>query len=92
MVGTTTTAAAAASHPLADAPDDDHLDDHHAGADHGHDPDDDDALGGTGSGLPPRKRQRVRLSCLECRRRKLSCSRELPCDRCIKSGTPDKCS
>ncbi|KAI0136819.1 C6 zinc finger domain-containing protein [Xylariales sp. AK1849] len=40
----------------------------------------------------PRKRQRVRLSCLECRRRKLSCSRELPCDRCIKSGTPDKCT
>lgn len=39
-----------------------------------------------------RKRQRVRLSCLECRRRKLSCSRELPCDRCIKSGTPDRCS
>ncbi|KAI0457161.1 hypothetical protein F5B21DRAFT_99007 [Xylaria acuta] len=39
-----------------------------------------------------RKRQRVRLSCLECRRRKLSCSRELPCDRCIKSGTPDRCT
>ncbi|KAI5862280.1 fungal-specific transcription factor domain-containing protein [Durotheca rogersii] len=41
---------------------------------------------------PARKRQRVRLSCLECRRRKLSCSRELPCDRCIKSGTPERCS
>ncbi|KAI8623554.1 hypothetical protein F5Y19DRAFT_371651 [Xylariaceae sp. FL1651] len=40
---------------------------------------------------PVRKRQRVRLSCLECRRRKLSCSRELPCDRCIKSGTPERC-
>ncbi|KAI0911387.1 hypothetical protein F4823DRAFT_561036 [Ustulina deusta] len=39
-----------------------------------------------------RKRQRVRLSCLECRRRKLSCSRELPCDRCIKSGTPERCT
>ncbi len=39
-----------------------------------------------------RKRQRVRLSCFECRRRKLSCSRELPCDRCIKSGTPERCS
>ncbi|KAI0403462.1 hypothetical protein F4802DRAFT_599060 [Xylaria palmicola] len=39
-----------------------------------------------------RKRQRVRLSCLECRRRKLSCSRELPCDRCIKSGTADRCT
>lgn len=41
---------------------------------------------------PARKRQRVRLSCFECRRRKLSCSRELPCDRCIKSGTPERCS
>jgi hypothetical protein len=41
---------------------------------------------------PARKRQRVRLSCLECRRRKLSCSRELPCDRCIKSGTADRCT
>ncbi|KAI1186404.1 hypothetical protein F5B17DRAFT_403844 [Nemania serpens] len=39
-----------------------------------------------------RKRHRVRLSCLECRRRKLSCSRELPCDRCIKSGTPERCT
>ncbi|KAI0020437.1 fungal-specific transcription factor domain-containing protein [Xylariomycetidae sp. FL0641] len=41
---------------------------------------------------PTRKRQRIRLSCLECRRRKLSCSRELPCDRCLKSGTPDRCT
>lgn len=40
----------------------------------------------------PRKRQRVRLSCLECRRRKLSCSRDLPCDRCLKSGTPERCN
>lgn len=40
----------------------------------------------------PRKRQRIRLSCLECRRRKLSCDRGFPCDRCVKSGTPDLCS
>ncbi|RCI11928.1 hypothetical protein L249_4210 [Ophiocordyceps polyrhachis-furcata BCC 54312] len=39
-----------------------------------------------------RKRQRVRLSCLECRRRKLSCDRGFPCERCIKSRTPDRCS
>lgn len=46
-----------------------------------------------GSDHPPaRKRQRVRLSCLECRRRKLSCDRGFPCERCIKSGTPDRCS
>ena len=43
-------------------------------------------------GQPPRKRQRVRLSCLECRRRKLSCDRAFPCERCIKSGNPDRCS
>ena len=41
---------------------------------------------------PPRKRQRVRLSCLECRRRKLSCDRGFPCERCIKSGTPERCT
>jgi hypothetical protein len=29
---------------------------------------------------------------LECRRRKLSCDRGFPCERCIKSGTPDRCS
>lgn len=40
----------------------------------------------------PRKRQRVRLSCLECRRRKLSCDRGFPCERCLKSGTPERCS
>jgi len=40
----------------------------------------------------PRKRQRVRLSCLECRRRKLSCDRGFPCERCVKSGTPDRCT
>lgn len=42
-------------------------------------------------GKPSRKRQRVRLSCLECRRRKLSCNRQLPCDRCIRSETPNRC-
>ncbi|KAH8677878.1 hypothetical protein BX600DRAFT_479422 [Xylariales sp. PMI_506] len=56
--------------------DNDHLDDDEQGPDGSH----------------PRKRQRVRLSCLECRRRKLSCSRDLPCDRCIKSGTPERCT
>ncbi|KAL1844749.1 hypothetical protein VTK73DRAFT_1856 [Phialemonium thermophilum] len=40
---------------------------------------------------PHRKRPRVRLSCLECRRRKLSCGRGKPCARCLKSGTPERC-
>ena len=48
--------------------------------------------GGDHGQQPARKRQRVRLSCLECRRRKLSCDRGFPCERCIKSGTPDRCS
>ena len=58
-------------------------------------PESDGGLDGSrnGSDQPPaRKRQRVRLSCLECRRRKLSCDRGFPCERCIKSGTPDRCS
>ncbi|KAI2777168.1 fungal-specific transcription factor domain-containing protein [Daldinia loculata] len=59
--------------------------------DHDHDQDQDHDQDDHQQG-PARKRQRVRLSCLECRRRKLSCSRELPCDRCIKSGTPERCS
>jgi hypothetical protein len=50
------------------------------------------ANSGRGDQPPARKRQRVRLSCLECRRRKLSCDRGFPCERCIKSGTPDRCS
>lgn len=48
-------------------------------------------LGENGDRRPPRKRQRVRLSCLECRRRKLSCDREFPCSRCFQSGTPERC-
>lgn len=57
-------------------------------------PESDGGLDGSRDGdqPPARKRQRVRLSCLECRRRKLSCDRGFPCERCIKSGTPDRCS
>lgn len=63
-------------------------------ADRSESPDSDgDSVSRHGSDQPPaRKRQRVRLSCLECRRRKLSCDRGFPCERCIKSGTPDRCS
>ncbi|KAK3314683.1 hypothetical protein B0H66DRAFT_318372 [Apodospora peruviana] len=55
------------------------------------DREDHDDHGDHGDRPPPRKRQRVRLSCLECRRRKLSCDRELPCSRCLQSGTADRC-
>lgn len=54
--------------------------------------DDGSAHSTSGGQAPARKRQRVRLSCLECRRRKLSCDRGFPCERCIKSGTPERCS
>lgn len=58
----------------------------------GEDDDDGSNNGKDEPGQPPRKRQRVRLSCLECRRRKLSCDRGYPCERCLKSGTPDRCN
>ncbi|KAI2468402.1 hypothetical protein F4781DRAFT_269163 [Annulohypoxylon bovei var. microspora] len=71
--------------------DDEHEHEHDHDHDHDHDHENDNDHEEHSQG-PARKRQRVRLSCLECRRRKLSCSRELPCDRCIKSGTPDRCT
>lgn len=42
----------------------------------------------------PRKRKRkprAVLSCNDCRRRKLKCDRELPCNRCINGGIPQNC-
>jgi hypothetical protein len=69
-----------AEHPRSETPDSD--------AGHG----ENSVNGSITDGQPSRKRQRVRLSCLECRRRKLSCDRGFPCERCIKSGTPDRCS
>lgn len=42
----------------------------------------------------PRKRKRkprTVLSCNDCRRRKLKCDRELPCNRCINGGIPQNC-
>ncbi|PYH43486.1 Zn(II)2Cys6 transcription factor [Aspergillus saccharolyticus JOP 1030-1] len=38
----------------------------------------------TGSDLPPRKRRRPALACEECRRRKIGCDRESPCNHCTK--------
>ncbi|XXH04813.1 peptide transporter ptr2 [Hypoxylon texense] len=46
--------------------------------------------GGTNERRPRKKR--IRLSCLECRKKKLSCDRNLPCQRCIRSGRPGRCS
>ncbi|KAK1752338.1 transcription factor lepE, partial [Echria macrotheca] len=37
-------------------------------------------------------RNRLRLNCGECRSKKLSCDRKLPCQRCMRAGKPDLCS
>lgn len=38
------------------------------------------------------KRKRLVLSCLECKRRKLKCDRQLPvCSRCSEIGHPEQC-
>ncbi|TVY15012.1 Transcription factor lepE [Lachnellula arida] len=38
------------------------------------------------------RRKRLQLSCGECRQKKLSCDRKLPCQRCVRSGWPEQCS
>jgi hypothetical protein len=38
------------------------------------------------------RRQRAVLSCNDCRRRKLKCDRELPCNRCVKGGIASSCA
>ncbi|KAF2446224.1 hypothetical protein P171DRAFT_453691 [Karstenula rhodostoma CBS 690.94] len=39
-----------------------------------------------------KRKQRAILSCNDCRRRKLKCDRELPCNRCLGGGCPEKCA
>jgi hypothetical protein len=34
--------------------------------------------------VPPRKRRRPALSCVECRRRKIKCDRRMPCSHCMQ--------
>ena len=36
---------------------------------------------------PPRKRRRPALSCVECRRRKIKCDRDYPCEHCKRNGS-----
>ncbi|GAA6056116.1 hypothetical protein JCM3770_006002 [Rhodotorula araucariae] len=64
-----------------------------------HDPDrgaddddsDDDVLGGDGK--PKKKRNRVALSCAECKRRKIKCDRVMPvCGNCTRRGRPSECA
>ena len=37
------------------------------------------------------KRPRPTLSCLTCRRKKMKCNRNLPCDQCLKISKPGEC-
>ncbi|KAI0382925.1 hypothetical protein F5Y04DRAFT_251380 [Hypomontagnella monticulosa] len=38
------------------------------------------------------RKRRIRLSCVQCRKMKLSCDRNLPCQRCIRTGRSARCS
>ncbi|KAL9932757.1 hypothetical protein V8E36_008456 [Tilletia maclaganii] len=40
---------------------------------------------------PPKKRNRAALSCTACRERKIKCSRQIPCEQCIKRGDEAFC-
>ncbi|KAF2840993.1 hypothetical protein M501DRAFT_930940 [Patellaria atrata CBS 101060] len=40
----------------------------------------------------PQKRKRLTYSCLNCRRRKLKCDREMPCSRCRQAGDGNSCN
>jgi hypothetical protein len=55
-----------------------------------------DALPAVGSDNKTKRRHhrkpRPKLSCSECRNKKLSCDRRMPCQRCIKSGRADSCT
>lgn len=39
-----------------------------------------------------KRKRRAVLSCNDCRRRKLKCDRELPCNRCVQGGVAHKCA
>ncbi|KAJ5619791.1 hypothetical protein N7510_003775 [Penicillium lagena] len=43
------------------------------------------------SSKPPAKRNRIQLSCMQCRQAKLKCDRERPCSQCIKKGRASIC-
>ncbi|KAJ9615676.1 hypothetical protein H2200_001752 [Cladophialophora chaetospira] len=44
------------------------------------------------AGMEQPKRPRPVISCLECRRKKLKCSRTHPCQQCVKIGRPGRCT
>ena len=42
--------------------------------------------------LPPRNTQRVPRSCLQCSRRKIKCSKRIPCEACTRRGDALACT
>lgn len=44
-----------------------------------------------GQGEAKRQRLRPVLTCIPCKRRKIKCDRNLPCDSCVKRGEADSC-
>lgn len=43
------------------------------------------------SARPPRKRRRPAKACDPCRRRKVRCDQELPCNQCVRAKAPLQC-
>ncbi|ABN64789.2 Fungal specific transcription factor [Scheffersomyces stipitis CBS 6054] len=39
----------------------------------------------------PRKRHRLTLVCNNCKKRKIKCNKQVPCDSCVKSGNSQSC-
>ncbi|EPE30890.1 Zn2/Cys6 DNA-binding protein [Glarea lozoyensis ATCC 20868] len=50
------------------------------------------AVNSSGPTGEKRRRKRLQLSCGECRRKKLLCDRNLPCQRCLRSGRSWACA
>ncbi|GAA5945324.1 hypothetical protein JCM3775_007595, partial [Rhodotorula graminis] len=77
----------------ADAPVHDHKAKTKAPAPHHQDDDSDDDGQLGADGKPKKKRNRVALSCAECKRRKIKCDRVMPvCGNCTKRGRPSECA
>jgi hypothetical protein len=49
-------------------------------------------LGGSSKEAQKRPRRRPQLSCVLCKRRKVKCNRELPCDQCYKLSKGRSCT
>ncbi|KAI0038820.1 hypothetical protein FA95DRAFT_1567539 [Auriscalpium vulgare] len=50
------------------------------------------SAGASKTAEPPKRRPRVPVSCAECRRLKIRCDRQAPCETCTKKGCAAICS